>query len=79
MATRTIEPKKKEQKPITFDEGGEHASLGVPTGKDIPAKKEAQAKAGKFGAKAQKQENFRENVLTGGKKKRGTSDGYMKK
>jgi hypothetical protein len=72
-----IKPTKKGQKPISFEKGGEHKSLGVKPGEKIPAKKKAEAKAGKFGAKAEKQENFRENVLTG-RKKRGTSDGYMK-
>lgn len=72
-----VKPTKKGEKAIHFKSGGEHASLGVKEGHKIPAKKEAAAKAGKFGAKAEKQEIFRENVLTGPKKKRGTSDGHM--
>jgi hypothetical protein len=76
MSKETIEPNKKGQKPITFNKGGEHKTLGVALGKKIPAKKEAAAAAGKLGPKAKKQEQFRRNVLTGGKK-RGTSDGYM--
>lgn len=82
MAKETIKPTKKGQKPISFNGGGEHASTGTPPGKPIPAKKKAEAKAGKLGPKAEKQEIFRENVLTGGKKKKktqGTSDGYMKR
>ena len=53
------------QKPIKFKSGGEHASLGVPAGKKIPASKKAAARSGKYGKKAQKQELFRENVLKG--------------
>lgn len=72
----TIQPTKKGQKPITFKQGGEHASLGVPAGDKIPAKKKAEAAAGKFGPKAKKQEQFRKNVLTG-PKRRSTSTGTM--
>lgn len=67
MATKTIAPKEKGQKAIKFQEGGEHKSLGVPAGQKIPASKAAAAKAGKYGPKAQKQEQFRENVLKGAK------------
>ncbi len=77
MAKETIEPTKKGQKKITFNKGGEHASTGTKAGKPISAKKHAEAKAGKFGKKAEKQEIFRENVLTGPKKRRATSDGSM--
>lgn len=77
MAKETVEANKKGEKPITFTKGGEHASTGTPAGKPIPAKKRTEAKAGKFGDKAERQEIFRENVLTGPKKKRGTSDGHM--
>ncbi len=73
----TVEPTKKGEKAIHFKSGGEHASLGVKPGHKIPAKKKAQARSGKFGEKAEKQEIFRENVLTGPKKKRGTSNGHM--
>ncbi len=62
--TETI-PAKGSKPAITFQKGGEHASLGVPAGKKIPASKERAARAGKYGAKAQKQEMFRENVLRG--------------
>ncbi len=81
MAKETIKPEKKGEKPIKFEKGGEHKSLGVKKGKDIPEKKKEEAKEGKFGKKAEKQEIFRENVLTGPKKhkKQGTSDGYMVK
>lgn len=80
MAKQTIKPTKKGQKAITFNAGGEHASTGTPAGKPIPAKKKAEARAGKLGPKAEKQEIFRENVLTGPKKakRRSTSTGYMK-
>lgn len=49
---------KKGQKPISFQEGGLHESLGVPPDKPIPPGKMAAAKAGKYGPKAQKQANF---------------------
>lgn len=64
---RTLKPSAPGQKPISFHPGGEHKSLGVPAGQPIPAKKAAAAAAGKFGPKAQKQEQFRRNVLTGRK------------
>lgn len=56
-----------DEKPITFHQGGEHASLGVPQGQTIPPAKHAAAAAGKYGPKARKQELFRKNVLTGGR------------
>lgn len=60
----TMEPSEPGQKPITFKKGGLHASTGVKPGQKIPAAKHAAAKAGKFGKKAQKQEDFYENVLS---------------
>lgn len=69
----TVEPTKKGEKPIKFKEGGLHESLGVPAGKKIPADKAAEARSGKEGPLAQKQELFRENVLTGPKK---AKDGF---
>lgn len=75
MATQTIKPKKKGQKPITFKEGGLHASTGTPAGEKIPAAKHAAAAAGKLGPKAKKQEMFMRNVLKGPKKKKGTRSG----
>jgi hypothetical protein len=62
---QTIMPKKKGQKKITFQKGGEHRSLGVAAGKKIPASKARAARKGAYGSKAQKQELFRENVLKG--------------
>ena len=62
---RTIQPEAKGQSPISFHEGGEHASLGVPQGQPIPAAKHAAAAAGKYGPKAEKQEMFRRNVRKG--------------
>jgi hypothetical protein len=62
--TETI-PAKGGKPEITFKKGGEHASLGVPAGEKIPAAKKAAARSGKYGAKAEKQELFRENVLKG--------------
>lgn len=60
---KTLKPKKKGQKPISFKEGGLHASTGTPAGAPIPAAKHAAAASGKLGPKAQKQEQFFENVL----------------
>lgn len=67
MATKTLKPTKKGQKPISFKEGGLHASTGTPQGKKIPAKKMQAALSGKLGGKAQKQAQFAKNVLTGPK------------
>lgn len=60
---KTMKPTAPGQKPITFKEGGLHASAGVAPGKKIPAAKHAAAKSGKLGPKAKKQEMFFENVL----------------
>jgi len=69
MAMRTIEPKKRGQKPITFKEGGLHSSTGTPAGKPISAAKHAAAASGRLGPKAAAQERFYENVLSHGRKK----------
>ncbi len=68
---RTIKPEKAGQKPISFKEGGLHSSTGTKSGKKISAKKHAEAKSGKLGKRAEKQELFYENVLKGrgGRKK----------
>lgn len=66
---RTIQPKKKGQRPITFNEGGLHASTGTAKGKKISPAKHSAARSGKLGKKAEKQELFYENVLKGGGKK----------
>jgi hypothetical protein len=68
---RTIEPKEKSQKKISFREGGLHDSTGTPTGKKIPAKKHEEAREGKLGKKVKKQEMFYENVLKGRGGKKG--------
>ena len=65
-AKETIRAKGKD--PVTFKRGGLHASLGVPQGKPIPAKKMQEALAGKHGPKAQKQAEFAKNVLGAGSK-----------
>ena len=64
----TIKPKKKGQKPIKFTPGGLHQSLGVAQGVPIPKGKFESALAGNQGPLAQKQANFKKNVLTGKKK-----------
>lgn len=60
---RTIKPQAKGQKPITFEKGGLHRSLGVPQGQKIPPAKIRAALAGKYGAKAKKQAALYRNVL----------------
>lgn len=60
---KTMKPTAPGQKPITFKEGGLHASAGVKPGQKIPAAKHAAAASGKLGPKAKKQEMFYENVL----------------
>ncbi len=60
---KTIEPKSAGQKPITFKEGGLHGSTGTKPGQKISAAKHAEAKSGKLGPKAKRQETFFENVL----------------
>jgi hypothetical protein len=64
--TQTIKATGK--KPITFEKGGLHRSLGVPADKPIPAKKVAAAAKGEYGPKAQKQAQFAQNVLKTGRK-----------
>jgi hypothetical protein len=64
--TQTI--KSAGKKPITFERGGLHRSLGVPQGEKIPAKKVAAAAKGTYGPKAQKQAQFAKNVLATGRK-----------
>lgn len=61
--TRTIKPKARGQKPISFKSGGLHASTGTPSGQKIPPGKMASALSGKLGPKAQKQARFAVNVL----------------
>jgi hypothetical protein len=56
------------KKPVTFQKGGLHSSVGVPQGQKIPAAKMAAAKAGKFGPKAVKQANFAAGMLAAGRK-----------
>ena len=60
-------PQAKGQRPIRFQPGGMHKSLGVPMGKPIPAGKKAAALAGKYGDKAKRQALLAKNVLRGKK------------
>lgn len=64
----TIGPSKKGQKPVSFQKGGLHRSLGVPQGQKIPASKMAAAKAGKYGPKAKKQANMATGMLAAGRR-----------
>jgi sialic acid synthase SpsE len=66
---KTIMPKKKGQKKITFQQGGLHASMGIKQGKKMTASQHAAARSGSKGTKAEKQELFFENVLSKGHKK----------
>jgi hypothetical protein len=61
--TATVDATKKGQKPLKFKKGGLHKSTKTKSGKKISSKKHAEAKEGKLGPKAKKQENFYENVL----------------
>lgn len=65
MATETLKPTKKGEKPIEFHKGGLHESTGTPMGKKISPSKMSKALAGGFGPKAKKQAEFAKNVLTG--------------
>jgi hypothetical protein len=56
------------KRPVSFQKGGLHQSVGVPQGQKIPAAKMAAAKAGKFGPKAVKQANFAAGMLAAGRK-----------
>lgn len=56
------------KKPVSFQPGGLHKSLGVPDGQTIPAAKMAAAKAGKFGPLAEKQANLATGMLAKGRK-----------
>ena len=61
--TRTIQPKKKGQRKISFREGGLHASTGTPAGQTISAAKHREARSGALGPKAKAEEVFYDNVL----------------
>ena len=67
MATTTLKPTRKGEKPITFSKGGLHRSTNTPMGKPIPASKKAAALSGSYGPKAKSQALFAKNVLTGRK------------
>jgi hypothetical protein len=58
----------KGSKPVKFQAGGLHESLGVPQGQKIPAAKMAAAKAGDYGAAAAKQANLATGMLAAGRK-----------
>lgn len=64
--TQTI--KSAGRKPVTFEKGGLHRSLGVPQGQKIPAKKMAAAAKGNYGPKAQKQAVMAKGLLAKGRK-----------
>lgn len=64
--TRTLKPGRKGQKRISFKPGALKAQLGVPAGKKIPSSKLKAARAGRYGPKAKRRVQFRDNVLRGG-------------
>ena len=55
------------KKPVTFQKGGLHQSVGVPQGQKIPASKLAAAKSGSYGPKAKKQAAFAAGMLKVGR------------
>ncbi len=69
LKTRTI--RKKGKPPITFKEGGLHQSTHTPAGQPISEAKMRQALSGALGVKAKKQAQFKKNVLTGRKHRKG--------
>ena len=71
MAKTVTMEAKKGQKEIKFKEGGLHKSTGTKPGEKISAAAHAKAASGAEGEKARKQEQFYENVLSKGKKKKG--------
>jgi hypothetical protein len=74
--TETIKSPGKD--PVTFKKGGLHESLGVPADKPIPAGKMADAKAGKYGPKAQKQANMATGMLAAGRRTAAKNRGKSK-
>ena len=56
------------KKPVTFQEGGLHQSLGVPEGTKIPAAKMAAAARGDYGPKAKAQAALAQGMLAAGRK-----------
>lgn len=56
------------KKPIKFQKGGLHRSLGVPQGTKIPAAKMQAALAGKYGPKAKKQAQLATGPLAAGRR-----------
>ena len=65
---KTVTIRKKGKKPITFEEGGLHRSLGVPMDKKIPAGKMHAAMAGDYGPKAKKQAMMAQGPLAKGRR-----------
>lgn len=61
----TLKATKPGQKKITFKKGGLHDSLGIPQGQKIPPVAMQRAAAGHYGPTAQRQANFKQNVLKG--------------
>lgn len=65
---KTVTMREPGKKPISFQKGGLHRSVGVPQGQKIPASKMQAAEHGEYGPKAQKQAEFALNVLRKGRK-----------
>jgi len=64
----TVTIKKKGKKPLSFEKGGLHESLGISQGRKIPENKIRAAAAGRFGEKARAQAQFYLNILKKGGK-----------
>lgn len=56
------------KKPVTFEQGGLHESVGVPQGEKIPAAKVNAAARGEYGPTAKKQANMAKGMLAAGRK-----------
>lgn len=70
-ATRTITPKRKGQKRLTFKQGALRAQLGTTKKGTIPKGKLDAAAKGRYGPKAQKRALFAKNVLKAGRRRKG--------
>ncbi len=68
MAKVTMHPKKKGQKPVTFNKGGLHETTNTPAGEKIPVEKIRAALAGRYGPKGKKQAVMAQGMLKKGRK-----------
>lgn len=66
--TVTVKGGGKGRKPVSFQAGGLHQSLGVPQGQNIPPVKMAAAKRGDYGPKAKAQAGMATGMLAAGRR-----------